>query len=147
MDDLIRIWEQAISSRCSTPCCWYSPAPQGCPEGVLLWGAVKIWWQAGPLPWARGLCFWGPQEGTLAVMSGLGRLHREESGSANLVPHRWQQQQREFFQWQWSTRFSCLLHSYNSPFGCGFWKEKLLHSSVSLNLLLSVRHCHPPLED
>lgn len=133
--------------RCSTPCCRESPAPQCCPEGVLLWGASKIWWQAGSVPWATGLCLYGPQEGMLAVMSGLGRLYREKvslppwchvGGSSN---------SRSFFLWQRSTWFSCMLHSCNSPFGRDFWKENLLHSSVSPNLLLTVRHCHLPLED
>lgn len=124
----------------------YSPAPQGCLERAHLWGEAKIWWQAGLFPWARGLYFWGPLEEVLAVMNGLGRLYKEEGGCANLVPCRWQQQQWEVFQWKWITWFSCMLLSCNS-FECDFSKENLLHSSVFLNLLLTVRYCHPPLED
>lgn len=105
-------------SRVLNPTLLILTSTSGLPRGSAPLGSHKDRVVAGrTCPLARDLCFWGPQKGMLAVMSGLGRLYREESGSATLMPHKWQQQQREFFQ---STWFSCMMHSYNSPFGCDF---------------------------
>lgn len=73
----------------------------------------------------------GSTAGEVGSEEWTGRLYREEDGSATLLPR-----SGSFFQRQRSPRFGCVLHSCNSPFGRDFWKENLLHSSVSANLLL-----------